>query len=173
MTFVTPTDRPKSVRNRCVIEGFGGGFVLSIGFRIFCWYRGFVIGLSQIFFFFFKFQGWFLYCHLSKQFWQFLLTSIEWHSVAWPPTMKNLQRADFRTNCDLITELELFRIIRGFRRTFATNVGCRRETNAHSSRHLAPFKLGFAYIDMLRPIFFPNLSCFFETVHFQHPSVLS
>ena len=41
MTVVTPTDRPKSVRNRCVIEVFGGLFVLSIGFRIFCWYRGF------------------------------------------------------------------------------------------------------------------------------------
>ena len=41
MTVVTPTDRPKSVRNLCVIEVFGGVFVLSIGFRIFCWYRGF------------------------------------------------------------------------------------------------------------------------------------
>ena len=41
MTVVTPTDRPKSVRNRCVIEVFAGGvFVLSICFRIFCWYRG-------------------------------------------------------------------------------------------------------------------------------------
>ena len=52
VTVVTPTDRPKSVRNRCVIKGFGGVFVLSICFRIFCWYRGFVIGLSQISFFF-------------------------------------------------------------------------------------------------------------------------
>ena len=41
MTVVTPTDRPKSVRNRCSIEVFVGVFVLSIGFRIFCWYRGF------------------------------------------------------------------------------------------------------------------------------------
>ena len=41
MAIVTPTDRPKSVRNHCVIEVFGGVFVLSIGFRIFCWYRGF------------------------------------------------------------------------------------------------------------------------------------
>ena len=38
---VTPTDRPKSVRNRCVIEVFGGVCVLSFGFRISCWYRGF------------------------------------------------------------------------------------------------------------------------------------
>ena len=28
VTVVTPTDRPKSVRNRCVIELFGGVFVL-------------------------------------------------------------------------------------------------------------------------------------------------
>ena len=41
MSDVTPSDRPKSARNRCVIEVFGGVFVLSIGFRIFCWYRGF------------------------------------------------------------------------------------------------------------------------------------
>ena len=29
MTAVTPTDRPKSVRHRCVIEDFGGVFMLS------------------------------------------------------------------------------------------------------------------------------------------------
>ena len=29
VAIVTPTDRPKSVRNRCVIEVFGGVFVLS------------------------------------------------------------------------------------------------------------------------------------------------
>ena len=29
MTGATPTDRPKSVRNRCVIELFGDVFVLS------------------------------------------------------------------------------------------------------------------------------------------------
>ena len=41
MIVVTPTDRHKSVRNRCAIEVFCGVFVLSFGFRIFCWYRGF------------------------------------------------------------------------------------------------------------------------------------
>ena len=41
MTVVSPTDSPKSVRKRCVIKVFGGVFVLSIGFRIFCWYRDF------------------------------------------------------------------------------------------------------------------------------------
>ena len=52
MTVVTPTDRLKSVRKRCVIDLFGGVYGLSIGFRNFCSYRSFVIGLSQISFFF-------------------------------------------------------------------------------------------------------------------------
>ena len=33
MTIVTPFDRNKSVRNRCVIEAFGGVFVLSLEFH--------------------------------------------------------------------------------------------------------------------------------------------
>ena len=42
VTAVTPTDRPKSVRNRCVIEVFDGFFcVVSLLFGIFCWCRGF------------------------------------------------------------------------------------------------------------------------------------
>ena len=41
MAVVTPTDRPKSDRNRCVIEVFGGVFVLLIACLIFCLYRGF------------------------------------------------------------------------------------------------------------------------------------
>ena len=49
MTAVIPTDRPKSVRNSCVIKVFGGVFMLSrcfldcsVGVRVF------VTGLSQI-----------------------------------------------------------------------------------------------------------------------------
>ena len=49
MDAVTPTDRPKSIRNRCVIEVFGGVFVLSRCFLDFSVGVGaFVIGLSQI-----------------------------------------------------------------------------------------------------------------------------
>ena len=51
--LVTPTDRPKSVRNCCVIEVFGGVcvccplvFEFSVGIGVF------VIGLGQISFFF-------------------------------------------------------------------------------------------------------------------------
>ena len=53
VAIVTSTDRPKSVRNRCVIEGFGGVFVLSRCFLDFSVGVGaFVIGLSEISFFF-------------------------------------------------------------------------------------------------------------------------
>ena len=49
MVIVTPTDRPKSDRNRCVIEVFGGVFVLSGCFLDFSVGVGaFVKGPSQI-----------------------------------------------------------------------------------------------------------------------------
>ena len=51
MTVVTPTDHPKSVRNQCVIEVFGGDFVLSVVEFSVC-IGVVVIGLSQISFFF-------------------------------------------------------------------------------------------------------------------------
>ena len=48
VAVVTPTDRLKSVRNRCPIEGFGDGFLLSRCFLDFSVGLGaFVIGLSQ------------------------------------------------------------------------------------------------------------------------------
>ena len=49
MAVDTPTDRPNSVRNRCVIEIFVGVFVLSIGFEFSVGIRVFVIVLSQIY----------------------------------------------------------------------------------------------------------------------------
>ena len=49
VAIVTPTDRPKSVRNRSVIEVFVAFFVLSFcPFDIFVGVGAFVIGLSQI-----------------------------------------------------------------------------------------------------------------------------
>ena len=79
MTVVTPTDSPKSVRNRSVIEVFGGVFVLSIGFRIFCWYRGFVIGLSQISFFFSD-------THIFSMYLFFLQVEVQWLAMHCDPT---------------------------------------------------------------------------------------
>ena len=49
VVVVTPTDHPKSVRNRCLIEFFVELFVLSLcPFDIFVDVGAFVIGLSQI-----------------------------------------------------------------------------------------------------------------------------
>ena len=51
--LVTPTDRPRSVRNRCVIEVFGGVCVCCpLVFEFSVGVGGFVIGLGQISFFF-------------------------------------------------------------------------------------------------------------------------
>ena len=42
VALVTPTDRPKSVRNRCLIELFRGVVcVVTLPFWHFCWCRGF------------------------------------------------------------------------------------------------------------------------------------
>ena len=49
VAVVTPTDRPKSVRNRCLIDLFVALFVLSLcPFDISVGVEAFVIGLSQI-----------------------------------------------------------------------------------------------------------------------------
>ena len=40
IAVVTLTDRPKSVRNRCVIEGFGGVSCCHVALKIFCGCRG-------------------------------------------------------------------------------------------------------------------------------------
>ena len=46
MTAVAPTDRPKSVRNSCVIKVFGGVFMFYV--LCFIGVGVFVTGLSQI-----------------------------------------------------------------------------------------------------------------------------
>ena len=49
MAIVTPTDRPKSVCNRCVIDIFGGVYVFSRCFLdLSVGVGAFVTGLSQI-----------------------------------------------------------------------------------------------------------------------------
>ena len=53
MAVVTPTDRPKSVRNRCVIELFRGVVcVVTLPFSRFCWCRGFCHGAESDLFLF-------------------------------------------------------------------------------------------------------------------------
>ena len=49
VAVITPTDRPKSIRNRCVIEFFCGVVcVVTLSLWHFCWCMGFCKGLSQI-----------------------------------------------------------------------------------------------------------------------------
>ena len=49
VAIVNPTDRPKSVRNRCIIELFVAFFMLLLcPFDISAGVRAFVLGLSQI-----------------------------------------------------------------------------------------------------------------------------
>ena len=49
VAVVTPTDHPKSIRNRCLIEVFDGVFVLSYCFLDFSVGVGaFVTGMSQV-----------------------------------------------------------------------------------------------------------------------------
>ena len=52
MAVVTPTDRPESVRNRCIIEVFGGVWCCPLVVEFSVGIRVFIIGLSQISFFF-------------------------------------------------------------------------------------------------------------------------
>ena len=58
VTAVTPTDRPKSVRNRCVIKVFGGFFyIVTLFFGFFCWCRCFFHRTeSDLFLFLFHFN---------------------------------------------------------------------------------------------------------------------
>ena len=61
MVVITPTDRPKSVRKRCVIEVFGAVFVLSRCFLDFAMgVRAFDMGLIHISSFFSKRDGAFI-----------------------------------------------------------------------------------------------------------------
>ena len=62
IAIVTPTDRPKSVRNRCVIQGFWWRFcVVMLIFGFFCGCRGFCHKTESDLFFFVLFN------HLQKQ----------------------------------------------------------------------------------------------------------
>ena len=63
VALVTPTDRPKSVRNRCLIELFCGVVcVVTLPFWHFCWCRGFCHRTeSDLFLFLFFRQILFIY----------------------------------------------------------------------------------------------------------------
>ena len=78
VAVVTQTDLPKSVRNRCVVEVFGGVFVLSRCFLDFSIGVGaFAIGLSQISSFFFFYIYIARLCHIGHGFRKFFSYIIE------------------------------------------------------------------------------------------------
>ena len=59
VAVVTPTDRPKSVRNRCLIELFCGVVcVVTLPFWHFCWCRGFCHRTESDLFLFLLFIFW-------------------------------------------------------------------------------------------------------------------
>ena len=64
------------------------------------------------------------------------------------------------------------RIFRGFHRTFATDGHADRGRLLLRTPGPIPFGTCIVFY-LLRPILFPNLSLFFQTMHFVHPSVLS
>ena len=71
---VTPTDRPKSVRNRCVIEHFCGVVcVVTLPFWHYCWCEDFCHRTESDLFLFLLKQSqsaskceWFFFCHLKQ-----------------------------------------------------------------------------------------------------------
>ena len=71
MTVVTPTDRPESVRNRCLIEVLVAFLCCPLVFQIFVGIRFYVIALSQISFL--LFLSIYIHFFIKKMF--FCLTS--------------------------------------------------------------------------------------------------
>ena len=65
VAVVTPTDRPKSVPNRCVIEHFCSLVcVVTFPFWHFCWYRGFCRRIESDLYLFLSFR-FFSFCFFS------------------------------------------------------------------------------------------------------------
>ena len=62
------------------------------------------------------------------------LTNAKWQSVAWPSTITTLYWSDFIPIRALFTELDLYRLMGGFHRTFVTGVTCWQGTSG-----LVPF----------------------------------
>ena len=113
VTAVTPTDRPKSVRNRCVIEVFSGVFcVVMLDFSVSV--GAFVIGLSQISSFFLMYMYWSIHSndishidtettylietiHINRVSCKITLVNIDWNASSNDKVMLILLRVDARS----------------------------------------------------------------------------
>ena len=108
--------------------------------------------------------------------WSSPFTNAKLHSVSLPNIMTTLHRSLISTITvyyfiqirDLFTELDLYRIMRGFHRAFATGVACMPTGDSYSSEHLIPSHLVLAYVLLVE-----TCRYFFRTMLFEHPSVLS
>ena len=83
ITIVTPTDHPKSVCNRCVIEAFGGVFVLSRRYLdLSVGVGAYFIGLSHISSFFFQWRSCVGHSTASNTFRRHIVNQIVW-KILW------------------------------------------------------------------------------------------
>ena len=92
VAVVAPTDRPKSVRNRCVIELFCGVVcVVTLPFWRFCWCRGFCHGTeSDLFLFLLSYTG------KSLASFQGMHMSPAKHIYVWPRKAWLPRKCDYR-----------------------------------------------------------------------------
>ena len=85
VALVTPTDRPKSVRNRCLIELFCGVVcVVTLPFWHFCWSRGFCHRTeSDLFLFLFTFTLVYLQCQSKSILHSGSLATVNHYKQVW------------------------------------------------------------------------------------------
>ena len=81
MAVVTPTDRPKSAHNRCVIDVCGVVCVVTLPFWHFCWCRGFCHRTESDLFLVF----WYTFCQIDTMWWYF-----RWAFKIYKPTSNGL-----------------------------------------------------------------------------------
>ena len=133
VAVVTPTDRPKSVRNCCLIELFCGVVcVATLPLWHFCWYRGF--------------------CHRTGS--DLLLFVLAF--VLFVETSDILYRTDIILDCDIITGLNIITESDispniGFHGASATGVACQQGTLTPPDTWSCP-TLGLACVLISRPI---------------------
>ena len=89
--------------------------------------------------------------------WSYPLMNVTWHTVAWPYSMTTLHRSDFIPNRDLITELDIDGIMRGFHRAFAMGMTCRQVTLTPSDFWSRSFWMICLVLTSKMPQYFENL----------------
>ena len=126
MAVITPSDRPKSVRNNCVIEVFGGVFVLSRCFLdFFCGFMFCHMTESDLFLFLSEARDYQSFLHLLCE---YKLTALSLHQAK-----PNLQLRFFNTR--KCTTHKLFYVKNIYKRFLFILIFCSQITNFN--QHLA------------------------------------